>query len=160
MDKPFLHGREKFNRPFGLKLTHHDINYICNCCNTVSSSYYIKVHRGWLRQIFCLPDSNKNSQKEFLKGTRSWHIEEISCLASSNKPSLEIQGVVAYPFSFSFFYSNIRCFILILLSLIFGVQILKTLSRTWILLKCKTSTRFYDLMFTSTIIFTSHLKKL
>ena len=36
---------------------------------------------------------------------------------------------------------------LIPISLIFGVQILKTLSQTCILLWCKTSIGFYDLMF-------------
>ena len=35
---------EKFNREFSLKLTHHDINYIYNCCSNLSSGYYIKVH--------------------------------------------------------------------------------------------------------------------
>ena len=49
----------------------HDINYMYNCCNNLSSSYYIKAHRGQLRQILCLPDHNKNSQEEFLEVTRN-----------------------------------------------------------------------------------------
>ena len=80
--------KEKFNRSFGLKLTPHDKNYICNCCHTVSSGYNIKVHRGRLRQISYLPNSNKNTKEEFLKVIGNWHIEEISCSASSNKASL------------------------------------------------------------------------
>ena len=77
---------EKFKRQFGLKLTHHDIKYIYNCCNNLSLGYYINVHQGQLRQISCLPHTNKNSQKEFLEVTRNWYAEEISYPASSNKP--------------------------------------------------------------------------
>ena len=88
--------KEKFNKSFGLKLTLHDINYICNCCHIVSSGYYIKVHRGQLRQISRLPYSNKNSKEEFLKVIGNWHTKEISCPASSNKAGLSIQRVVAY----------------------------------------------------------------
>ena len=73
---------EKFNRQFGVKLTHYDINYIHNCCSNPSSGYYIKVHRGQLTQISCLLSSIKNSQEEFLNVTGNWYAEEISYLAS------------------------------------------------------------------------------
>ena len=80
--------KEKFNRSFSLKLTFHDINYIYNCCHTIPSGHYIKVHRGRLRQISHLLYSNKNPKEEFLKVIGNWHTEEISCPASSNKAGL------------------------------------------------------------------------
>ena len=63
-------------------------------------------------------------------------------------------------FFFFFFKSNTRCFLLIPLSQIFGVQILEKLSWTWILWKCKTSTRFFGLKFTPTLMVTPCLKML
>ena len=79
---------ENFNRQSGVKLTYHDISYIHNCHSNPSSSYYKKVDRGQLRQISCLPGSNKDSIEEFQKVTENWYVEEISCSASLNKPNL------------------------------------------------------------------------
>ena len=78
---------EKFNRQFGVKLTHHDINYIHNFCSNQFSTNYMKVHQGQLRQISRLFGSNKNLKEEFLKVIGNWYAEEISCSASLNKPN-------------------------------------------------------------------------
>ena len=79
---------EKFNRQFSLKLTHHDIKYIYNCCSNLFSGYYYKVHQGQLRQISCLPHTDKNFFCEFLMVTRNWYVEGISYPGSLNNPYL------------------------------------------------------------------------
>ena len=95
---------EKFYRQFGVKHTHHDINYIHNCCSNLSSGDYIKVYQGQLRQILCLPGSNKNSKEEFLMVTENQYTIGMSYPTFSNNPNLQIQGAVAYPFFFNYFF--------------------------------------------------------
>ena len=70
------------NHLYGLKLDHHDINYMYSLCSNDRSRYYFKVRdtRVWL--IVCLLNSNRNSVGEFVQVSSNWHANELTCLNS------------------------------------------------------------------------------
>ena len=56
----------RLNQIFSLQLVHHDINFMYSLCGNKKTNYYLKVRDIWKRLISCLPDSNRNSAKEFV----------------------------------------------------------------------------------------------
>lgn len=52
---------------YNLKLTHHDINFMYGICGSLKNGNYLKIQDLVARLISYLPDSNKNSAKEFVK---------------------------------------------------------------------------------------------
>ena len=69
----------RLNHTFDLQLDHHDINHMYSLCGNKSSNYYLKTrdNRVWL--ISYLPDSNRNSAKEFVQVHGNWCAGEIPC---------------------------------------------------------------------------------
>ena len=57
----------RLNEIFGLQLDHHDINHMYSLCGNKRTNYYIKVRDVRVQLISCLPDSNRNSAKEFVR---------------------------------------------------------------------------------------------
>ena len=67
----------RLNQTFGLQLDQHDINHMYNLYENKRSNYYLKVRdmRVWL--ISCLPDSNRNSAKEYVRVHDKWFVSDI-----------------------------------------------------------------------------------
>ena len=73
----------RLNQLFRLQLNYHDINFMYSLCNNINSNYYLKTKDMRVRLISCLPDSNKNSAREFVWVSGNWFAEELSCAFSS-----------------------------------------------------------------------------
>ena len=56
----------KLNQIFGLQLNHHDINFMYSLCGNIKTYYYLKTRDMRVQLISCLPDSNRNSMREFI----------------------------------------------------------------------------------------------
>ena len=69
----------RLNHTFDLQLDHHDINHMYNLCGNKNTNYYLKVRDTRVRQISCLPDSNRNSAEEFIRVCDNWFAGEIPC---------------------------------------------------------------------------------
>ena len=69
----------RLNHTFNLQLDHHDINHIYSLCGNKSSNYYLKTRDSRVRLISCLPDSNRNSAREFIWVCGNWCAREIPC---------------------------------------------------------------------------------
>ena len=57
----------RLNHTFDLQLDHHDINHMYSLCGNKTSNYNLKTKDNRVRQISCLPDSNRNSAREFVR---------------------------------------------------------------------------------------------
>ena len=55
------------NNLYGLGLNHHAINFMYNIYNGLKTSYYLKICNPTVRLISCLPNSIRNSVREFVK---------------------------------------------------------------------------------------------
>ena len=69
----------RLNHTFDLQLDHHDINHMYSLCGNKSSNYYLKTRDNRVRLISCLPDSNRNSVREFVWVCGNWCAGEIPC---------------------------------------------------------------------------------
>ena len=69
----------RLNHTFDLQLDHHDINHMYSLYGNKSSNYYLKTRDNRLRLISCLPDSNRNSAREFVRVRGNWCAREIPC---------------------------------------------------------------------------------
>ena len=69
----------KLNQLFGLRLDHHDINFMYSLCGNIESNYYLKTRDNRVRLISCLPNSNRNSTREFVRVRGNWLAREFSC---------------------------------------------------------------------------------
>lgn len=38
-----VRGVSQLNKLLNLRLTHHNINFLCNCCGSLNYGYYLKV---------------------------------------------------------------------------------------------------------------------
>ena len=70
------------NRLYGLQLDHHDINQMYSLCGKIESDYYLKTRDARVRLISCLPDSNRNSAKDFVRVSGNWFAEGLPCAFS------------------------------------------------------------------------------
>ena len=75
----------RLNHTFGLQLNHHDINHMYSLCGNKSTNYYLKVRDTRVRLISCLPDSNRNSAREFIRVHDNWFVGEIPCPLSQRE---------------------------------------------------------------------------
>ena len=75
----------RLNKIYGLQLNHHDINFMYSLCVNKKTNYYLKVRDMRVRLISCLPDSNRNSAKEFVRVSSNWFANELPCLLSPCK---------------------------------------------------------------------------
>ena len=69
-------------RLYKLRSTHHDINFLYSCCGNLKNNYYLKVRDPQIRLISYFLDSNKNSQGEFIKVSKNWLTDELTCPTS------------------------------------------------------------------------------
>ena len=67
------------NHLYGLQLDQHDINYMYSLCSNDRTGYYLKVRDTRVRLISCLPNSNRNSKREFVRVSGNWHANELTC---------------------------------------------------------------------------------
>ena len=72
----------RFNNLYSLTHDHHDINFMYNICGGSRTGYYLKVRDTIVRLISCLPHSNRNSAKEYVKVSGNWLASEHPCLTS------------------------------------------------------------------------------
>ena len=73
----------RLNQINGLQLNHHDINFMYSLCGNIRSDYYLKVRDVQVRLISCLPDSNRNLAREFIRVSGNWLADELPCPTSS-----------------------------------------------------------------------------
>ena len=57
---------DTLNKKLGLTLTKHDINYIYSFQDSKTSGYHFKIQHGEVRLILCLPNSNKETEGDYL----------------------------------------------------------------------------------------------
>ena len=69
----------RLNHTFDLQLDHHDINHMYSLYGNKSSNYYLKTRDNRVRLISCLPNSNRNSAREFVRVRGNWCAREIPC---------------------------------------------------------------------------------
>ena len=69
----------RLNYTFDLQLDHHDINHMYSLCGNKTSNYYLKTRDNRIRLISCLPDSNRNLAREFVRVRGNWFAREVSC---------------------------------------------------------------------------------
>lgn len=93
------------NNLYGLCLNHNDIKFMYNMCGNTRLGYYLKVQDTVVRIISCVPDSNKNLTREYVKVSDNRLVGEHPYLTSP-------QEIGRYPFlvfpltlSFSFISS-------------------------------------------------------
>ena len=48
-------------------------------CGNKTTHYYLKVRDYRVQLISCLPDSNKNSAREFVRVSGNWFVDELPC---------------------------------------------------------------------------------
>lgn len=56
----------RLNQIYGLQLNHHDINFMYSLCGNIRFDYYLKTRDMRVQLISRLPDSNRNSVREFV----------------------------------------------------------------------------------------------
>ena len=66
------------NELYNLGLNHHDINFLYDICGSLKNGYYIKIQDPVARLIQCLPNSNRNSAREFIKVSENWLAGELT----------------------------------------------------------------------------------
>jgi len=76
---------DAFNEKMGLRLTHHDVNWVYNLHHLMGQGYYLKSRYAEVRLIQCLPDSNKGLKMDFLIFSREWH-DGLPGLTREGKP--------------------------------------------------------------------------
>ena len=50
----------------GVKLFHHDANWLYSCQNSKETGYYLKTKVPVVRLISCLPETNKGMDEDYL----------------------------------------------------------------------------------------------
>ena len=73
------------NNLYGLELNHHNINFMYSIRGSIKINPYLKIHNPMTRLISCLPDSNRNSMREFVKVRRNCLAGELICLIQPGK---------------------------------------------------------------------------
>ena len=66
------------NNLYGLHLDHHDINFMDSLCGNKRSGYYLKVRDTLVWLISCLPNSNRNSTREYVWVSGNWITNELT----------------------------------------------------------------------------------
>ena len=77
----------RLNHTFSLQLDYHDINHMYSLYGNKGINYYLKVRDTRVRLISCLPDSNRNSAREFVRVRANWFAKK------SLSPSYSVKWV-------------------------------------------------------------------
>ena len=64
---------DTLNEKMGLRLTHHDVNWVYNLHHLKGQGYYLKSRYLEIRLIQCLLDSSKGLNKDYLIVSGEWH---------------------------------------------------------------------------------------
>jgi len=89
---------ETLNEKMGLRLTHHDVNWVYNLHHLKGKGYYLKTRPPEIRLIQCLPESSKGLNKDFLIVSGEWH-DGIPCPTEEGQPGGALKigvGLVHY----------------------------------------------------------------
>ena len=57
----------RLNQLYRLQLDYHDINFMYSLCGNIRLDYYLKVRDVRVQLISCLPHSNRNSVREYVR---------------------------------------------------------------------------------------------
>ena len=66
------------NKKMSINLTHHNINWVYNCHDNSSSRYYLRTRNSPIKSIFCLLETNKGLNKDYLIISRNRH-DRLHC---------------------------------------------------------------------------------
>jgi len=75
----------------GVKLSHHDVNWVYICQNSKETGYYFKTKVPAVRLISCLPETNKGIDDDYLIVSEDWH-DGLHCPIKDGEPGLVIVG--------------------------------------------------------------------
>lgn len=78
------------NKRLGLKLIKHDINYIYSFQDGKTSRFYFKIQHQEVRLILGLPDSDKETEGDYLVILGNWYPNGIHCPTIAGKASGQI----------------------------------------------------------------------
>ena len=87
----------RLNQIYKLQLNQHDINFMYSLCGNINYDYYLKVRHVQVRLISCLPDSNRNLAREFVRVNGNWLADELPCPLS---PHEMVDSTYLYLFQF------------------------------------------------------------
>ena len=125
----------QLNKSYNLKLTHHDINFLYSCCGSLKNGYNLKVRDPQIRLISCLLDSNKNSQREFIRVSRNQLTDELISLTFPKRAGWLPES----SYTFYCFLCILHFFFPLIFSSRLSLQILSTPGRTLISLQLQAS---------------------
>ena len=101
----------RLNHTFDLQLDYHDINHMYSLYGNKATNYYLKTRDNRVRLISCLPDSNRNSAREFVRVRDNCFAGEVPCPLSRREvgfyQSLDLTVLPPPPFSFSFLFFEV-----------------------------------------------------
>ena len=72
----------RLNRLYGLSLTHNDINFLYAIRGSLKLGYYLQTRNTMVRLISYLPDSNRNSAREYVRVSNNWLNGELTSTSS------------------------------------------------------------------------------
>ena len=76
---------DTLNKRLGLKFIKHDINFIYSFQDSKTFRFYFKIQHREVRLIFCLLDSHKVIEGDYLIVPRNWYPGGIHCPTSASK---------------------------------------------------------------------------
>ena len=80
------------NKRLSLNLSEHDINQVYSCQDNSTLGYYFKFRHGEVRLVSYLPDSDKETEGDFLMITGNQHPDELPYPISQGRASLQELG--------------------------------------------------------------------
>ena len=89
----------RLNQTFGLQLDQHDINHMYSLCGKKRSNYYLRVRDIRVRLISCLPDSNRNFVREYVRVRGKWFAGDVPPPLSQHEVG-SFQSTIYSPFPF------------------------------------------------------------
>ena len=76
---------DTLNKKLRSKLTKHDINYIYSFQDSKTSGFYVKIRHEKVRLISGLPNSDKETEGDYLIVSGNWYPSGIHCLTRASK---------------------------------------------------------------------------
>lgn len=73
------------NEKMGVNLTHHNVNWVYSSQNNKKARYYLETKVLTVRLIFCLSETNKGMDEDFLIVLGAWH-DGLHCLTKDGTP--------------------------------------------------------------------------
>ena len=81
----FLGCVDMINQKMGTNLTWHDVNWVYNYQKGKETKYYIKCIVPAVKLNYCLPNSSKGIDKDFLIVSADWH-DGLHCPTQEGEP--------------------------------------------------------------------------